>query len=130
MPRRASKHPTELELEILKVLWERGASTGREVRDALAAVRDLAATTVATVLGIMEEKGYVRRNDSDRGILFAPRLKRDAALRGLLRDIVDRAFGGSTAAAMVHLLQAGDVDAEELRRLRELIDRKRREASP
>ena len=61
MARPTSKHPTELELEILKVLWRASPLTGRQVRDALVGFRDLAYTSVMTIMGIMEDKGYVRR---------------------------------------------------------------------
>ena len=74
MARQVSKHPTELELEILKVLWRNGPLTGRDVRDCLAIeTRDLAYTSVMTVMGIMEDKGYLKRKKS--GKTFMRRLR-------------------------------------------------------
>lgn len=124
MARPASKHPTELELEILKILWEENRLSGRQIRDRLAPVRSLTYTSVMTVLGIMEEKQYVSRKKADGSFVYSARLSRQAASRGMLRDLVDRVFGGSAATAMVHLLETSDVDAGELRQLRELIQRK------
>jgi BlaI family transcriptional regulator, penicillinase repressor len=125
--RPASKHPTELELEILKILWDDGPLSAREVRDRLAPDRDLAYTSVMTMVGIMEEKRYVARKKAGGNYVFSPRLRREAASRRMLRDLVDRVFDGSAATAMINLLESSDVDAEELRQLRELINRKAKE---
>ena len=129
MARPASKHPTELELEILKVLWDEAPLSGRQVRDRLAAVRELTYTSVMTVLGIMEDKRYVARKRANGSYLYSARLSREAASRRMLRDLVDRVFGGSAATAMVNLLETSDVDSDELRQLRELIQRKAKEQS-
>ncbi len=129
MARPTSKHPTELELEILKILWNEGPLSGGQIRDHLAAVRDLTYTSVMTMLGIMEEKRYVSRKKVGASYVYSPRLKRQAASRRMVRDLVDRVFDGSAATAMIHLLETTDVDAEELQRLEELIQRKSKETS-
>ena len=130
MARPTAKHPTELELEILKVLWRLGASSGRQVRDALAPVRELAYTSVMTILGIMVKKGYVRRTKRDGGYVYHAAVKATTQASRMLSDLVDRAFDGSAAAAMLHLLETSDLDAEELKRLRQLIAKKAKEQSP
>jgi BlaI family transcriptional regulator, penicillinase repressor len=127
--RSPSKHPTELELEILKVLWDEAPLSGRQVRDRLAPVRNLTYTSVMTVLGIMEDKRYVARKRVNGNYLYSARLSREAASQRMLRDLVDRVFGGSAATAMVNLLETSDVDSDELRQLRELIQRKAKEQS-
>jgi predicted transcriptional regulator len=133
MARPPRRHPTELELEILKALWRLGPSNVRRVRDDLAAgaggspPRDLAYTTVMTVMTIMTNKGYLRRKKADGGYVYSPRAAQGPTLRNMLRDLVDRAFSGSAGAAVLHLLESSDVTADELRQLRELIDRKERE---
>jgi len=124
MARSASRHPTELELEILKILWRDGPSNVRHVRDALAGFRDLAYTSVMTIMTIMARKGYVKRKKAEGGYVYRAAISAESTTRGMLRDLVDRAFDGSAAALMVNLLETGDLDAEELRRLRELINRK------
>ena len=129
MARPQSRHPTELELEILKVLWRDGSSSGRNVRDALAEFRDLAYTSVMTILGIMEEKGYVRRKKKGNSYVYSARIREETVTRRMLRDIIDRAFHGSVSTALVGLLKSSDIDPEELRQLKELIQRKSRESS-
>ncbi len=124
MARRSSKHPTELELEILKVLWQEGESTVREVRMALADFRDLAHTSVMTMMTIMTEKGYLRRVKKGNKYLYKPRVTEEGTSLGMLEDIVERVFRGSTMAAVVNLLEAGDVDKAELAELRRLIKKK------
>lgn len=127
MARSASKHPTELELEILKVLWRIGPATVRQVRDELAAVRDLAYTSVMTVMTIMAGKGYVKRCKDGRSYIYQATYKERRASQSMLQDIVDRVFGGSTTAVMQHLLETSDIDDEELQQIRSLINRKTRE---
>lgn len=129
MARPTSKHPTEVELQILKALWAAGALSGQGVRDALAPVRDVAYTSVMTTLGIMEEKGYVKRSKKDGRFQYAARVTEKATSRRMLRDMVDRVFDGSTVTAMMNLLEASDVDADEMSQLRELIQRRSKEQS-
>lgn len=127
MARSASKHPTELELEILKVLWRIGPATVRQVRDELATVRDLAYTSVMTVLTIMAGKGYVERSKNGRSYVYQATYQEQRASRSMLQDIVDRVFGGSTTAVMQHLLETSDIDDDELKQIRSLLNRKSRE---
>ncbi len=127
MSRPASKHPTELELEILKVLWRIGSATVRQVRDELASVRDLAYTTVMTVMTIMTGKGYVARVKDGRSFVYRALYHEQKASKNMLQDIVDRVFGGSTTAVMQHLLETSDLDDDELKQIRLLINRKARE---
>jgi len=124
MARPASKHPTELELEILKVLWRCGPSTGQDVRDGLAPDRDLAYTTVMTVLGIMLDKGYVSRRKDGASYLYRTRVSEKATARQMLRDLVSRVYDGSVETVLVNLLESSDLDRAEIQRLRQLLDRK------
>jgi len=109
MTRPASRYPTELELEILKVLWQDGPSTVRQARDALAEVRELAYTSVMTVMNIMTRKGYLKRKKNGRSFVYSPRIAEAETKHGLLGDVVERAFNGSARA--------------ELDELRDLIDK-------
>ena len=127
MSRPTSKHPTELELEILKVLWHIGPATVRQVRDELAAIRDLAYTTVMTMMTIMDKKGYVQRKKDGRSFIYEAKYHEQKASKNMLQDIVDRLFGGSTTAVMQHLLETSEIDDEELKLIRSLINRKTRE---
>lgn len=127
MARTVSKHPTELELLILKVLWQLESASVRQVRDALAPVRDLAYTSVMTMLTIMARKGYVKRKKVGRGYDYQAVYREQKASRNILQDVVDRVFGGSTTAVMQHLLETSEIDDEELKLIRSLINRKTRE---
>ena len=121
MARQASKYPTELELEILKVLWQRGECSVSQVRKALAGVRDLAHTSVMTVMSIMADKGYVARTKQGNRHIYQAITAEEELSRGMLGDLVDRLFNGSAAAAMVNLLETNDLDQAELSELRQLI---------
>lgn len=127
MARPPSRNPTELELEILKVIWQIEPATVRQVRDALAPVRDLAYTTVMTVMSIMADKGYLKRKKDGRSYVYEAIYREQKASRNLLQDVVDRVFGGSTTAVMQHLLETSEIDDEELKQIRLLVNRKSRE---
>lgn len=127
MARPPSKHPTELELEILKVVWRIEPATVRQVRDGLSVVRDLAYTTVMTVMSIMADKGYLSRQKDGRSYVYKAVYREQKASRNLLKDIVDRVFGGSTTAVMQHLLETSEIDDDELKQIRALLNRKSRE---
>jgi predicted transcriptional regulator len=129
VPSQPSKNPTELELEILKVLWRIGPATVRQVRDELAPFRELAYTTVMTMMSIMHGKGYLSRVKDGRTYVYRSIYREEKASRGLLKDVIDRVFGGSTAAVMQHLLETSELDDDELKQIRLLIDRKSQEKS-
>lgn len=131
MARPSSEHPTELELQILKVLWDSHPMTVREVRDALeASGRDLAHTTVITMLGTMVDKGQIDKLDPLQGkaFRFSPRIGRDDVSKGMLGDLVERVFDGSAEAVMLSLFDVKDLNEEELANLRKLLNKKMREA--
>ena len=126
MPRPAARHPTELELEILKILWEQGPLPTKDVRDALAsgeAARDLAHTSVITMLNIMVDKGYLDRTKNGGAYTFSSRVKREEVSGGMLDDLLERVFSGSAASLMLSLLERADLDDEEVRQLRAMIRR-------
>ncbi len=114
--------PTDAELAILRILWARGASTVRQVHDALARERPAAYTTALKMLQIMTEKGLVRRDDRDRTHIFHPRLTEEQTQRQLVRDLLDRAFGGSASKLVVQALSARRATEEELGEIRKLIE--------
>ncbi len=124
MARPKSKHPTELELEILKILWRANPLTGRQVRDALAEFRELAYTSVMTIMGIMEDKGYLGRKKQGSSYVYSARIKQETTTRRMLLDLVERAYDGSVTSAVVNLLDSSDVKFEELELFRELIRQK------
>ena len=127
MARRTSKYPTELELEILKILWRDEEATVRQVKKQLSSFRELAYTSVMTMMTIMTEKGYLTRNKKDNYYIYKPKITEQETTQGMLSDIVERLFDGSATAAMVNLLETGDIDKAELAKLRQLITRKGKE---
>lgn len=124
MTRPASKHPTELELEILKILWREPRVPVRRVREALSGGRDLAYTSVMTIMNIMVGKGYLKRIKSGTGYVYEPKVSRESTTRCMLRDTVNRLFDGSVSAAVVHLLDQGELNDAELKEVQKLVRRK------
>lgn len=113
------RKPTEAELAILGVLWERGPSTVREVAEATG--RADAYTTVLKLLQIMTKKRLVRRDVSSRTHVYQPARSQDATRRRLVRDLLDRAFDGSAAKLIVQALAATRTSPEELAEIRKLL---------
>jgi predicted transcriptional regulator len=120
-----SKHelprPTDAELAILRVLWERGASTVRQVHDVLSRERPTAYTTALKLLQIMTEKGLVRRDETDRTHIYQARLTEEQTQRQLVRDLLDRAFAGSASKLVMQALAARRATPEELGEIRRLL---------
>ena len=113
------RKPTDAELAILGVLWERGPSTVREVADATG--RAGAYTTVLKLLQIMTKKRLVRRDVSSRTHVYQPAYSQGATQRRLVRDLLDRAFDGSAAKLIVQALAATRTSPEELAEIRKLL---------
>lgn len=128
MARPASIYPTELELEILKILWRRGPSTVRQVREALAPRRRLAHTSVITVMGIMTDKRYLIRDTEDNAHVFRARVGEESIRKRMLGDLVRRAFNGSTIAVMLNLLDTSDLKEDEIAELRRRLSEKGKDA--
>ena len=122
MPKPSTPRPTDAELAILRVLWERGACTVRQVHESLGRERPTAYTTALKMLQIMTEKGLVRRDESDRTHIYQARLSEEQTQRQLVRDLVDRAFGGSASKLVLQALATKRASADELSEIRRLID--------
>jgi predicted transcriptional regulator len=122
MRRRRTRRPTDLELEILKVLWDEGPSTVRHVRDILGRRREIAYTTVLRMLQIMSEKGLVQRDERQRAHVYRSSDSRRRTLMRLAGDLLDRAFDGSASQLVVHALESKDVDPDELAEICRLLD--------
>ena len=128
MARPASVHPTELELAILKILWRQAPQTVEQVRDLLAKEgRELAHSSVITIMNIMVRKELLAREKQGRAFEFTPLVAEADVGQGMLADLVDRVFDGSATAVLLNLLEAKEVNADELRELRKLLQRKEKE---
>ena len=129
MARPASKYPTVLELQILKVVWRHSPQLAREVQQALADEgRELAKTSVITTLNTMVEKKYLKRKRRGNRYLFSSRISEEEVSERVLGDVVDRVFDGSTAAVLLKLFDVTNIDDYELKELRRIINRKLKES--
>ena len=117
-----SPRPTDAELSILRVLWERGPSTVREVHDALNEQRKMGYTTVLKFMQIMHDKGLLERNESQRSHVYTAKPSQQSTQKQLVKDLLDRAFGGSAKQLVMQALSAARTSPEELKEIRKLID--------
>lgn len=122
MARRAQETPTEVELEILKVLWERGPSTGRDVLDVLNQERKRAYTSIMSILNIMTDKGQVTRKPHGRAFMYTAKRPREKTLGSMVRSLLGRAFEGSASLFVSQVLDQSKPTAEELDKIRKAIE--------
>ena len=113
--------PTEAELAILGVLWTRGPATVRQVNDALYESRETGYTTTLKLMQIMAEKGLVRRDASAKSHVYVAAMSRDKTQQHLVRDLLDRAFGGSAATLVMQALSSNPTSDAERREIEQLI---------
>jgi len=116
--------PTRAELDILRVLWKQGRCTVRQVHEALQETQDKGTvyTTVLKLMQNMAEKGLVRRDERERTHVYEAAISQQKTQRALVRDLMDRAFGGSTASLVIQALSAKRATPEELAEIRRLLD--------
>lgn len=122
MPRAPSPHPTDVELQILQALWTRGPSSLSQLCEALRAQREVAATTVATMLRVMSDKGLVKRTGSGRGATWSALATQQRTEAGMVGALVDRLFDGAADRLAAHLVEGGQLNPTQLAELRALID--------
>ena len=118
---RTSHSLGELQLAIMRVLWEEGEATVSRVHEALPADKSRALTTIATMLTKMEKKGVVKHRTEGRQFVYLPTVSEDAVTRSMVADLTQRLFSGNVTELVSHLLQDQEIDGEELGRLRALI---------
>jgi len=121
-----STQPTDVELSLLRVLWERGPSTVRQVQETLEPDKSVAYTTVLKMLQTMFEKGLVARDDSERSHVYRASLDRESTQRGLLRDLLDKAFGGSARELVMMALHEEPLPKSEKAAVEALLAKARR----
>jgi BlaI family penicillinase repressor len=114
--------PTPAELEILRVLWQRGPSTVREVHATLSENRSNGYTTVLKMLQIMADKNLVTRDEAQRAHVYSARLAESQTQRQLVRDLLERAFDGSAMKLVMHALADRKSSPEEIAGIRQLLD--------
>src|SRR5215470_12889215 len=114
--------PTDAELEILRVLWQRGPSTVREVQETLNESKATGYTTVLKLLQIMTEKGLVRRNETQRAHVYEARYAQETTQRQMVGDLLDKLFDGSATNLVMQALATKKTSAEELSQIRQILD--------
>jgi predicted transcriptional regulator len=126
MPRPKSSQPTDGELEILRILWEIGPAELGQIRAALLAHRnadrDIALTTVATMLKVMLDKGLVTRARGERSWLWSARASRQKTTRGMIGKILSNVFEGSASKLVMHLIEDGKLTAQEQAENRAMLE--------
>ena len=118
---------SELQLAVMRVLWQRNKAAVAEVQEALKAERDLALTTVATVLTRLEKAGLVSHRASGRHYLYRPLVSEEEVRRSMVSVLAERLFEGDVAALVSHLVNAREIRPGDLARVKQLIEAKERE---
>jgi BlaI family transcriptional regulator, penicillinase repressor len=119
------KQPTTLtpqELAIMKVIWRLGKATVRDVYETLLKKREIAYTTVMTMMRILEEKGHLEKTRIDRAYEYTPTRPRQQVLGAMVRDFLDRVFDGAAAPLLVHLARDSRLSREEKEKIRRLAE--------
>lgn len=114
--------PTESELEILQVIWEKGSASVREVHEALSVTKDVGYTTTLKLMQIMHEKGLVKRDNTFKTHIYAPAVTREKAQKQLLGKMINGLFGGSPTQLVLQALGNHKASIEELEQIQQLLD--------
>ena len=117
--------PTEAELELLRVLWDKGSASVRDLHEVLSLQRPLGYTSVLKTLQIMTEKGLVERTEAGKAHIYRAAASQEETQNQLLRDLSERLFAGSAAQLAMHALAMQPASEEELEEIRKLIRKKR-----
>ena len=117
---------TDQELEIMKIVWQRGSVTVRDVYEELLKRRQIAYTTVMTMMGILEEKGRLKRSTNDRAHVYTPAQPQGEVVGSLVHDFIKRVFDGSPKPLLVHLVENQKMSEKELQEISKLLRETRR----
>jgi predicted transcriptional regulator len=120
--------PTESELEILQVIWEKGSASVRDVHEALSATKDVGYTTTLKLMQIMHEKGLVKRDNTFKTHIYQPAVTREKAQKQLLGKMINGLFGGSSTQLVIQALGSHKASKEELDQIQQLLDDLKKEA--
>jgi BlaI family penicillinase repressor len=123
MRKRKQPRPTDAELEILRVLWNRGPSTVRDVYEELKRDKSVGYTTILKFMQIMADKGLVRRDEDQRAHLYEAMVPKESTQRQLVGDLLERAFGGSALELVMQALSAKRATTSEIDQIRRMLDK-------
>jgi predicted transcriptional regulator len=116
-----TKSLSDLQMAIMRVLWQQGETTVAQVHEALHGERGLAMTTIATILSRLEKQGMVAHSASGRQYVYRPLVFEAEVRRSMVADLIDRLFQGSSTALVSHLLQEAEIGPDDLARVRALL---------
>lgn len=117
---------TDQELEIMKIVWQRGSATVRDVYEEMLKRRKIAYTTVMTMMGILEQKARLKRTGGERAYIYTPAEPAAQVVGSMVHDFINRVFNGSAKPLLVHLVENRDVTEEEIEEIGKLLKEKRR----
>ena len=117
---------TGQELEIMKIVWGKGSVTVRDVYEQLLTRRKIAYTTVMTMMGVLEQKGHLKKRTEDRAYVYTPVQSQRQVVGNMVQDFVKRVFNGSAKPLLVHLVEEEKISTEELDEITKLLQEKRR----
>jgi BlaI family penicillinase repressor len=117
---------TDQELEIMKIVWRKRSATVRDVYEELLTQRKIAYTTVMTMMGILEQKGHLKKSADERAYVYTPAQPQGEVVGNMVQDFVKRVFNGSAKPLLVHLVENQKISKEELEEITELLKDKRR----
>ena len=121
--------PTDLDLELFKVVWARGQATVREVFQDFSKQRKIAYTTVLTMMGILEHKGHLEKIAGERAYIYRPVRPKHQVVEGMVEEFVNRVFSGSAKPLLVHLVQDPNIPTEDLAEIEKLLRARRKKQS-
>jgi BlaI family transcriptional regulator, penicillinase repressor len=119
--------PSDSQVEVLNIVWDRGEATVGEIWQAFSAQRPVARNTVLTLVTRLEEKGWLRRHEEGNVLRYSAVVPKQTALRQFARRLVETAFGGSTEGLIMTLLGGGEISEIEAQRIRAMLDKVRGE---
>ncbi|WP_442506447.1 BlaI/MecI/CopY family transcriptional regulator [Novipirellula sp. SH528] len=122
MARHASSQPTEVELQILRILWDDGPSIVRHIHDSLQEFKQTTYSTTVKMLSVMLDKGLLKRDDDAKPQIYRPASPQQRTQKRMLGDLIDKVYDGSSSALMMHALSSKKATAEELQQIRDLLD--------
>lgn len=122
MPRKPSSQPTEVELQILRILWGESPATARQIHNRLAEARDTNYSTTVKMLSIMLDKGLVRRDDTVRPQVFRPAATQERTQQRMLKDLIHKVYDGSAGSLVLQALASQKASPEELAEIRRILD--------
>jgi predicted transcriptional regulator len=119
---------TDHELEIMKVVWQLGSATVREVYEELLKSRKVAYTTIMTMMGILEQKGRLKKTTRDRAYVYSPSEPQQEVVGNLVHDFVKRVFDGSAKPLLVHLVENNEISKAELDEINKMLKKPRKKS--